>query len=118
MFLAGQAVVVPALPADQLEPSHVEVLEHEWHPDEVWERIGKTKFIWSATIRNNSATRQRVFVYYDLLGEGDVPLARTVTNRYIEPHQTVEITADSYIESDRLPHVNSSRIRLQVRSHP
>jgi hypothetical protein len=92
----------------------VEVLAHEWHSDTVWERIGKTKFIWKATLRNNSDTKKRVYVYYDLLDAGGVPLARNVANQYIESHQTLEVTADSYIESIDLPRVKSSRATVKV----
>ena len=95
--------------ASEPSPPVVEVLAHEWHPDVVWERIGKTKFIWRATVRNNSNERKRVYVYYDLLDSKRVPIARNVTNRYIEPHETVEITADSYILTEDLPKVKSSR---------
>jgi hypothetical protein len=93
----------------QQEPSAIEVISHQWRPDAVWERIGKTKFIWSATVRNNSEKRQRVFVYYDLLDDRGVPLARNVANGYIDPHQTAEIASDSYILSVDLPYVRSSR---------
>jgi len=92
----------------------VEILHHEWRPDQVWERIGKTKFVWSATVRNNSDTRLRVYVYYDLLDERGVPLARNVFNRYVPPHQTVKIAADSYIETVDLPKVRSSRATAKV----
>jgi hypothetical protein len=107
---SAETGVLPAFAADA-EPLHpvVEVLAHEWHPDVVWERIGKTKFIWRATVRNNSNERKRVYVYYDLLDSKRVPIARNVTNRYIEPHETVEITADSYILTEDLPKVKSSR---------
>jgi len=93
----------------------VEVLHHEWRPDVVWKRIGKTKFIWSATVRNNSDKRQRVFVYYDLLDDRGVPLARNVFDRFVPPHQTAEIKADSYIMSVDLPFVRSSRARVKTR---
>jgi len=117
-FLTGGICSASAVAADQAQqppapdgkqPPVIEVLQHHWHPDAVWERIGKTKFIWSATVRNNSGSRQRVFVYYDLLDERGVPLARNVFNRFVEPHQTVEIMADSYILSVDLPSVRSSR---------
>jgi hypothetical protein len=92
----------------------VEVLSHEWRPDAVWERIGKTKFIWKATVRNNSDSKKRVYVYYDLLDAGGFPVARNVSNRYVEPHQTLEIAADSYILSEDLPKVKSSRATAKI----
>jgi hypothetical protein len=92
----------------------IEVLRHEWHPDVVWEKIGKTKFVWKATVRNNSNIRKRVFVYYDLLDVQNVPLARNVTNQFIEPHQTVEVISDSYIISTDLPGVKSSRATVKI----
>lgn len=92
----------------------IEILHHEWRPDTVWERFGKTKFIWRATVRNNSDRRQRVYVYYDLLDERGVPLARNVFNRFVPPHQTLEIAADSYILSVDLPKVRSSRATAKV----
>jgi len=101
------AAVEPASPV-------VEVLSHEWRPDAVWERIGKTKFIWKATVRNNSDAKKRVYVYYDLLDAGGYPLARNVSNRYVEPHQTLEIAADSYILSEDLPKVKSSRATAKI----
>jgi len=94
--------------------SAVEVLSHNWHPDTVWERIGKTKFVWEATVRNNSDTRQRVFVYYDLLDANHYPLARNVANKFIEPHQTTDIVSDSYIMSVDLPQVKSSRVTIKI----
>jgi len=106
---------LPAFAAKaERSPPVVEVLAHEWHPDVVWERIGKTKFIWRATVRNNSDERKRVYVYYGLLDDGRVPIARNVTNRYLEPHQTVEITADSYILTEDLPKVRSSRATAKI----
>lgn len=96
------------------DASAVQVLSHEWHPDTVWERIGKTKFVWKATVRNNSDIRKRVFVYYDLMDENNVPLARNVANQFIEPHQTIDVASDSYIESVALPKVKSSRATVKV----
>lgn len=94
----------------------VEVLSHKWHPDTVWERIGKTKFVWQATVRNNSDVRKRVFVYYDLLDANNFPLARNMTNKFIEPHQTADIIADSYIMTVDLPQVKSSRVTIKIGS--
>ncbi|MBI3811994.1 MAG: hypothetical protein HY283_07300 [Nitrospirae bacterium] len=105
-------------PVAALDPSPpvVEILSHEWRPDVVWERIGKTKFIWKAVVRNNSDAKKRVYVYYDLLDAGGIPVARNVSNRYIEPHQTLEIAADSYIMTDDLPRVKSSRATAKIGS--
>ncbi len=102
-----------AAEADRSHPV-VEVLAHEWHPGVVWERIGKTQFIWRATVRNNSDARKRVYVYYDLLTAEQIPIARNVTNRYLEPHQTMEIEADSYILTEDLPKVTSSRATAKI----
>src|SRR3989338_5757796 len=113
---AAAGVLPSFAAAGEPSPPVVEVLAHEWHPDVVWERIGKTKFIWRATVRNNSDERKRVYVYYDLLDDGRVPIARNVTNRYVEPHQTVEIEADSYILTEDLPKVKSSRAAAKVGS--
>ncbi|HTN42326.1 MAG TPA: hypothetical protein VMN77_00850 [Nitrospiria bacterium] len=98
------------------DASAIQVLKHEWHPSTVWERIGKTKFVWKATVRNNSEVRKRVYVYYDLLDGGGVPLARNVANKYIEPRQTVDVASDSYIMSVDLPEVKSSRVTVRVGS--
>ena len=112
---SAETGVLPTFAADA-EPLHpvVEVLVHEWHPDVVWERIGKTKFIWRATVRNNSNERKRVYVYYDLLDGTSVSIARNVTNRYIEPLETLEITADSYILTEDLPTVKGSRAVAKI----
>ncbi len=104
----------PPARAFDRDASAIEILKHEWHPDAVWERIGKTKFVWKATVRNNSEVRKRVYVYYDLLDVGGFPVARNGTNRYIEPNQTLEVIADSYIMSDDLPRVKSSRATVKV----
>jgi len=120
VLLAGSLTAAPLLiiphtaAAADPGPPLVEILHHEWRPDTVWERIGKTKFLWSATVRNNSDKRQRVYVYYDLLDERGVPLARNVFNRFVPPHQTLEIAADSYILSVDLPKVRSSRARIKL----
>jgi len=110
VFIAGSS---PATATDRAS-SDVEILSHEWHPDTVWERIGKTKFVWKATVRNNSDVRKRVYVYYDLLDARNVPLARNVANHYIEPHQTLEFVSDSYIMSDDLPMVKKGRATFKI----
>jgi hypothetical protein len=116
LLVLAMSIFGGSSPAAALDPSPpvVEVLSHEWRPDVVWERIGKTKFIWKAVVRNNSDARKRVYVYYDLLDAGGVPVARNVSNRYIEPHQTVEVAADSYILSEDLPKVKSSRATVKI----
>lgn len=101
--------------AEDRSSSEIEILIHEWRPDEVWELIGKTKFVWKATLRNHSDVRTRVFVYYDLLDEENRPLASNVANKFIEPHQTTEITSDSYITSTLLPRVKRSRVTVKTR---
>jgi hypothetical protein len=108
------AVVAPSMAAPP-DPADIEVLAHHWRPDAVWEKIGKTKFIWSATLRNHSNVKKRVFVYYDLLSADNVPLARNVANKTIEPRQTVEVVSDSYINSNFLPDVKSSRVTVKLR---
>ena len=115
-FLISGIVLIAIFPAEATDPvvSSIEVLKHEWHPDTVWEKIGKTKFVWKAIVRNNSDVRQRVYVYYDLLDAQNVPLARNVANKLIEPHQTVEMISDSYIVSADLPNVKSSRATVKV----
>lgn len=107
-------IVAPSMAAPP-EPADVEVLEHRWRPDAVWEKIGKTKFIWSATLHNHSSVKKRVFVYYDLLSADNVPLASNVANKTIEPLQTVEVVSDSYINSNFLPQVKSSRVTVKLR---
>ena len=106
--------IAPAAVFAQDDPI-IEILDHEWHPDEVWEKIGKTKYFWSATVRNNSDTPKRVDVYYSLVDATDTPLARNATNRSIGPHETVEITSDSYITTKVLPLIKSSRVSVKVR---
>ena len=114
-FLIGAIAPAGASNEGESAPPGIELVKHAWRPDAVWERIGKTKFFWSATLRNRSGVRKRVFVYYDLLDEQDHPLASNVANRNIEPDQTVEIVADSYINSDLLPKVKSSRVTVKFR---
>ena len=115
-FITSAKIGVPPALAADTEPLHpvVEVLAHEWHPDVVWERIGKTKFIWRATVRNNANERKRVYVYYALLDSTGFPIAQNVTNRYIEPHETADIRADSYIPTEDLPKVTSSRATAKI----
>ena len=96
------------------DASTIEVLDHAWKVGEVWERIGKTQFLWNATVQNHSDQRKRVYVYYDLLDDNHVPVARNVTNKYVEPHETVKIVADSYIMTFDLPRVKGSRVTVKV----
>ena len=35
--------------------SRLDILRHGRHPKTVWERIGKTQFIWKATVINRSS---------------------------------------------------------------
>jgi len=102
-------------PAENRSPADIEIISHEWRPDQVWELIGKTKFIWKATLKNHSDVRKRVFVYYDLLDEENKPLASNVANKFVEPHQATEIVSDSYINSNLLPQVRRSRVTVKTR---
>lgn len=115
LVAAALTLLVAPLMAASPGPIDVEVLAHHWRPDAVWEKIGKTKFIWSATVRNHSNVRKRVFVYYDLLSADNIPLASNVANKTIEPLQTVEIVSDSYINSNFLPDVKNSRVTVKLR---
>ncbi|HLG22070.1 MAG TPA: hypothetical protein VI382_04585 [Candidatus Manganitrophaceae bacterium] len=112
MILGGTPLCLAG--AEGRDISDLEVLSHDWRPDEVWGLIGKTKFVWRATVRNNSDRRKRVYVYYDLLDAENVPAARAVANRYIDPHQKIEIISDSYIISSFLPKIKNSRVTLKV----
>lgn len=94
----------------------VEVLSHEWRLDVVWGKIRKTKYIWTATVRNNSDERKKVFLYLSLVNKDDIPVARNMASQLIGPHQTVEVTSDSYIENLVLPKITNSRIKIRVES--
>ena len=96
------------------DTSEVEVLKHEWRADAVWERIGKTKFIWKATVLNRSNIKKRIFVYYSLLDERNLPLAQNVANQFVNPRQTVEIVSDSYIQTNFLPMVRTSKATVRI----
>lgn len=107
-------IVFPAATdAVDRDASRIEVLRHGWRPDEVW-KIGKTKYIWNATVRNNSDIRKRVYVYYYLLDVNNVPMARNVANQYIGPRKTAKIVANSYIMTVDLPRVTHSRVTVKV----
>ncbi len=113
-FLIGGLFPAYASDSGQEPLPEVEILKHEWRADAAWERIGKTKFIWSATVRNHSATKKRVFIYYDLLDDRNRPLASNVVNKMIGPKQTADLFSDSYINTDLLPKVRSSRATVKV----
>ncbi|MFQ5579943.1 MAG: hypothetical protein ACE5FZ_04970 [Nitrospiria bacterium] len=110
----GRIGFVPSSNASHRDASKIEVIRHGWRPGEVWDKIGRTKFFWDTTVRNNSDERKRVYAYYDLLDENGFPLARNVSNKYVGPHETVEIIADSYIMTVDLPKVTSSRVTVKV----
>lgn len=113
LIIAMGRPVFSAAAADRDVPEVV-VLNHEWRPSTVWERTGKTKFIWKATVFNRSDQRKKVFAYYDLLDENGYPLARNVASKVIEAHDSAEIVADSYILSQDLPKVKSSRVTVKI----
>jgi len=96
------------------EDASVELVSHGWKADEVWEKIGRTQYLWHATVRNRSDVKKRVYAYYYLLDQDNVPLARNVANRFVGPHETVEIKASSYIMTIDLPNVVGSRVKLKV----
>ena len=100
------------------EAKDVELLEHSWKLDEDWVKIGKTKYSWSALVRNNTLQRQRVWVYYSLLDKTGGPLARTVTNQRMAPNQTLNIESDSYIDTTLKFRVDSSRAVIKSRPLP
>jgi hypothetical protein len=113
LIIAMGRPVFSAAAADRDVPEVV-VLNHEWRPSTVWERTGKTKFIWKATVFNRSDQRKKVFAYYDLLDENGYPLARNVASKVIKAHDSAEIVADSYILSQDLPKVKKSRVTVKI----
>ena len=115
ILLCFATPVFAQVPAD---PRQIEILAHSWHPTEVWDRIGKTRFSWMAKVQNHTERRQRVFVYYDLLSGDGAPLARNVMNQVVEPGSVVDIKGDSYIESPLLPLVKGSRASAKVSPYP
>jgi len=113
LFFFALLPCLPSALAGRNDPL-VEMVEHGWKPDEVWDKIARTQYLWHVTVRNNSEVRKRVYAYYYLLDEENVPLARNVANRFIGPHQTEKITASSYIMTLDLPRVTSSRVKIKV----
>ncbi|HET6371589.1 MAG TPA: hypothetical protein VFG95_10350 [Nitrospiria bacterium] len=91
------------------DPKEIELLEHRWHAADVWERIGKTRFLWSAKVINHTEKSYQVYVYYDLIDANGFPLARNVAHRLVEPGAIAEIDGDTYIDSPLLPLVKGSR---------
>jgi hypothetical protein len=106
MILPPLLLPPPSLSQD---PEAVELLEHSWKLEEEWPKIRKTKYSWRAKVKNNTAHRQKVSVYYTLLTEAGAPLARNTASRVIAPRQTLEITSDSYVENRVIPHIAASR---------
>jgi len=107
------AVFAPADSPDT-DTSAVKVIKHEWRPDTVWEKIGSTKYIWKATLHNNSDKELKVSVFFVLLNKNDSPLARNMAQKQIGPRQTLEVVSDSYIRTSVLPKVHSSQISVKV----
>ncbi len=103
-----------AVAADRRDASMIEVVQHGYSIDETWEKIGKTKYIWRVTFQNHAKVRKRVYAYYYLLDAEGVPLARNVANRYVGPGQTVEIIANSYIMTFKVPEIDRSEVKLKV----
>ncbi len=112
--IEGRITVPFAQAEDRRDASMIEILRHEYHIDETWEKIGKTKYIWKVTFENHSDVRKRVYAYYSLLDPNGVPLARNVANRFVGPHETAEITANSYIMTLKVPEIANSRVQLKV----
>ncbi len=106
--------LLPVSEAADRDASMIEVLAHGYRIDEAWQKIGKTKYFWKVTFQNHAKKRKRVFAYYYLLDAEGVPLARNVANRYVGPQETVEIIADSYILTQKVPQVMDSRVKVKV----
>ena len=116
-FLSGFGVALDLFSVAQAgdrDASMIEVLEHGYRIDEIWQKIGKTKYYWKVTFQNHSNKRKRVFAYYSLLDAKGFSLARNVSNRYIGPQETVEIIGDSYIMTDKVSLVVDSHVKLKV----
>jgi hypothetical protein len=104
----------PAIAQPSSDSAGIEIVEHSWRPVETWERIGKTRYIWVAKVHNRGERSRRVYVYYDLLDERGLPLARNVVDRVVAPGATLEFRGDSYIETSDLPFVKSSRATARL----
>jgi len=96
-------------------PPDVVVLEHSWKLEEEWPNIRKTKYSWRAVVENRTDVSQKVAIYYNLLGENDYPLARNTAGGVIGPHETAEITSDSYVENGIISQIIASRADLKAR---
>jgi hypothetical protein len=96
------------------DASQIEVIRHEWSVADEWMYIGKTKYFWKVKVHNHSDIRKRIFAYYYLLDDEDSPLARNVASRYVEPQQSAEIIAHSYIMTPYVADVKRSRVKIKV----
>jgi uncharacterized protein with NRDE domain len=105
---------VSAQPARK-NPPDVVVLSHSWKLEEEWPNIRKTKYSWRATVENRTDVSQEVSIYHLLLDENDYPLARNAASRVIGPHETAEITSDSYVENGIIGQIKKSRADLKAR---
>ncbi|MEE9232850.1 MAG: hypothetical protein V3U07_05305 [Nitrospirales bacterium] len=106
MILSEMPISAQSLPEDR---TSVELIGHSWQLEEEWPKIHKTKYSWRAKVRNNTSHQRKVSVYYTLLNEAGAPLARNTTSQVIAPHQTLEITSDSYVENRIIPYITTSR---------
>jgi hypothetical protein len=119
LFIPMVLLLLAPLPtAAQMErknPPDVVVLEHSWKLEEEWPNIRKTKYSWRAKVENRTDVSQKVMIYFNLLGKNDYPLARNTTGRVIGPHETAEITSDSYVENGIIEQIIASRADLKAR---
>ena len=100
------------------ESPPVELLDHSWRFEEALPKVLRTTYSWRAKVRNNSDVHQKVSVYYHLMDENGFSFARNMMSRIVPPHQTVEITSDSYVGNSIVPVIKNSRavIKFQPKS--
>lgn len=120
LFLVPLVLLVwlPAIAAAhplRKNPPDVVIVKHSWKLEEEWPKIKKTKYSWRATVENRTDFAQKVSVYHTLLGRTGRPLARNAAERIIGPHETVEITSDSYVENGIIDQIQSSDTYLMAR---
>lgn len=112
-LLAAFAASPTARAADPEPEGPIKVLQHSWNALETNEALGKTRYLWTATVRNDAEDARKVCIDYALVNQDMRVVTRHEACNVTAAGHEIELGGQAYIDSDLLPTIVGGRAKLK-----
>lgn len=98
-----------AILAEPSSTSPIRIVKHSWNPLERFDQLGKTRYIWSATIRNEAGQSRKVCLEYLLLEGASQTVARHEACQVVGAEAEIDVGGQAFLDSQKLVLVDTVR---------